>query len=838
MIHLPIHDSLDQIKHTLKNHNRLILQAPPGAGKSTIVPISLLKEPWLGDKMIIMLEPRRVAARMVATQMAKLLGEEIGQSVGYQIKMERCTSSKTKILVVTEAILVRKLQSNQTIDDVAMVIFDEFHERSIHTDLSLALSLQVQELLRDDLKLLLMSATLNTQTLSTLLHPVPIIHSEGRLYDVEKIYLDIHTKQPDRHSLNALLQQTTLRAIKENDGDILVFLPGVKETKNLQKSLSNHSLAKNIAIFPLYSTLSKKEQEQAIHKHIKRKIILSTNIAQTSLTIEGVSIVIDSGLEKQSRYNYATAMDNLELSFISQDAATQRAGRAGRMSHGKCYRLWHASKILQESTPPEILRADITALLLDVALWGVTDLNELQFLDIPKETIIHKTQLLLQELHMLGNTFHITPFGKNALRLGVHPRVAFMILKANDLGFAHEATLLASLLQEQDIFIHSQRESDLALRFTHLYEKDFANENINSYRAKEVLRGATLLVKKLQKIQEIQKKSLPFTQEMLGVLLLFAYPDRLAHRRMQNDNRYLLSNAKGALLHREDSLFHQEFLVVANLNTHEKNSHIHSALSITFDDIEKYFSPFLQAKESITYNKTNKKFEIRENTYFLQLQLSSKLSKNLHKKDFTKLLIDLLQQEGLALLTWSKKALSLKNRVNFLHHHEQFVDFSDDALLHTIEEWLQPYLLGITTVKELEALNIYTILLSLLSWEQQEYLDKMVPQSLKVPSGSKINVDYNKYDKPLLRVKIQEIFGLHETPQVLNNSLSLQLHLLTPAMTPIQITYDLKSFWKNSYAEVRKELRGKYKRHYWPENPYEAIATKKTKKYMTKKTVI
>ena len=829
---LPIHEVLDDVKNVLKAHSTLILQAPPGAGKSTVVPISLLDESWLKDKIIIMLEPRRVAARMVATQMSRLLGEEVGQSVGYQVKMNSCYTNKTKILVVTEAILVRRLQANQTLDDVAMVIFDEFHERSIHTDLSLALSLQVQELLRDDLKILIMSATLNSEEISKLLGDVPVITSKGKNYEVETTYLDIKTKQPDFKAINSVLLNTTLKATKENDGDILIFLAGVKEIKNLQTSLVNSSLSKDILVLPLYSALSKKEQDMAILKSQKRKIILSTNIAQTSLTIEGVKVVIDSGLEKLSRYNYANAMDHLELAFISKDSAVQRAGRAGRLSHGKCYRIWHEHKILQQSTKPEILRTDLSSLLLDLALWGVDDFGELKWLDIPHVKILEETKEVLKELSMLDDSFKITDFGRDALSLGLHPRFAYMILKANDLGFAYEACLLASLLSEKDIFSNSQRDSDIYSRFTHLYEKDFESAYINRHRAKEARTQADFFYNKLKSIKKVAKKNSEIDQEMLSVLLLFAYPDRLAKQRIKDDNKYKLSNGKGAILHGEDTLFNQEFLVAANLQANDRDSFINLALSISLEKIEQYFSSFIKNEESITYNKEARKFDIRESSYFLELQLHSKPIQAPKNQNFKKLLLDLVKKEGLELLSWNKKAISLKARVNFLNHHTEFKNFSDDALLNTLDIWLEPYLEGVTTIKALEDLNVYNMLLSFLSWEDQQLLDTLAPPSVKVPSGSNIYIDYEDYEKPSMKVKIQEVFGLHETPKVLNNTLALQIHLLTPAMTPMQITYDLKSFWENSYSEVRKEIRGKYKRHYWPENPFEAVATSKTKKHM------
>ncbi|MFA6190975.1 MAG: ATP-dependent helicase HrpB [Sulfurimonas sp.] len=829
---LPINEVLEDLKNTFRTNSTLILQAPPGAGKSTVVPISLLNEPWLEGKIIIMLEPRRVAARMVATQMAKLLDEEVGQSVGYQVKMDSSYTDKTKILVVTEAVLVRKLQANQTLDDVAMVIFDEFHERSIHTDLSLALSLQVQELLRDDLKILIMSATLNSEEISNLLGDVPVITSKGKTYEVENIYLDIKTSQPDFKSINSTVLNTTLKAVKEDDGNILIFLAGVKEIKNLHASLLNSSLSKDILVLPLYSALSKKEQDRAIQKSDKRKIILSTNIAQTSLTIEGVKVVIDTGLEKLSRYNYSNAMDHLELAFISKDSAIQRAGRAGRLSHGKCYRLWHEHKILQQSTKPEILRTDLSSLILDLALWGVDDFSELKWLDVPQAKIIEETKEVLKELSMLDDTFKITDFGKDALSLGLHPRFAYMLLKANDLGFAYEACLLASLLGEKDIFTNSQRDSDIYSRFTHLYEKDFDTAYINVHRAKEVLTQADFFYNKLKTIKIVVKKNHEIVQEMLSVLLLFAYPDRLAKQRIKDDNKYKLSNGKGAVLHVQDSLFNQEFLVAANLHANDRDSFINLALGISLETIEHYFSSFIKNREFITYNKEAKKFDIRESSYFLELQLHSKPAQASQNQNFKKLLLDLVKKEGLQLLSWSKKAIALKDRVNFLNHHTEFTDFSDEVLLNTLDFWLKPYLEGVVTIKALEELNVYNMLSSLLSWEKQQLLDTLAPPSVKVPSGSTIYIDYTDSAKPSMRVKIQEVFGMHETPKVLDNTLPLQIHLLTPSMTPMQITYDLKSFWENSYSEVRKEIRGKYKRHYWPEDPFEAVATNKTKKHM------
>ena len=840
MKNLPIHDVLDDIKNTLNTNSTLILQAPPGAGKSTVVPINLLNESWLPkDKIIIMLEPRRVAARMVAQQMARLLGEEVGQRVGYQVKMESCFSENTKLLIVTEAILVRKLQSDQALEDVALIIFDEFHERSIHTDLSLALSLQVQELLRDDLKLLIMSATLNSKELIKLIGNVPVITSQGRTYDVESIYLPSNIKQPDVKSINTILLNTTLQAIENNEGDILVFLAGTKEIKNLQNSLEEKLSSHDIEVFPLYSALSKEKQDKAILKNTqsnKRKVILATNIAQTSLTIEGIRVVIDSGLEKISRYNYANAMNHLELSFISKDSAVQRAGRAGRLSDGKCYKLWHQSKILQESTQPEILRSDLTSFYLDVALWGVDDIKELQFLNYPELQTQISTQTILEELKMIDKSKEITPFGKKALLLGVHPRFSFMILKANDLGFSYEACLLTALLSEKDIFKNYSRNYDANIysRFIHLYEKDFSSTYINTHLAKTILKQAEFFYSKLKKLEKVHKSSHPITEDELSHLLLLAYPDRLAKRRTKNDNKYKLSNSKGAVLNNEDALFNEEYLVVSNINAQTKDSYINMALRISLDTIEKEFDSYIEKKESITYNKENKKFDIREKHYFYDLELSSRAISNKSNHDYSQLILELIQKEGLELLTWSKKAQELKERVNFINKNmdSNLPSFDDESLLDSVQEWLEPYLHDIQSIKALESLDLYSILLGFIPWEEQQTLDTLAPSTIKVPSGSNIKIDYSNSEIPILAVKIQEMFGLHETPKIVNNSIPLQIHLLSPAKRPIQITYDLKSFWENSYSEVKKELFIKYKRHYWPDDPFEAISTSKTKKHI------
>ncbi len=765
-----------------------------------------------------MLEPRRVAARMVASQMAKSLNESVGQTVGYQIKMDIKKSSQTKILVVTEAILVRMLQHDQELSNVALIIFDEFHERSIHTDLSLALSLQSQDFLRDDLKILIMSATLNANHIKTITGNVPVVSSQGRIFDIENIYLAKSIKQPDFKTINSLLIDTIKVALKD-DGDILIFLAGTKEIKKLQESLEQLLKNQNIDILPLYSTLTKKEQDKTINPSKNRKIILSTNIAQTSLTIVGVKIVIDTGLEKQSIYNHQTNMDHLELTFISQDSSVQRAGRAGRLSNGKCYKLWHQDKILKQSTKPEILRVDLSSTLLDLALWGIDDFKDLNWLDTPSSNTLEHTYSTLENINTIDSQKNITKIGRDSIKLGLHPRLSYMILKSNNLGFGYEACILAAIITS-NIYL---KDSDIQSLFIDCYEYGKLKKEIDHF------------YKRLKNIYPSTQKSNTFDLELIGVLLLFAYPNRLAKQRGSNENIYKLSNGKGAILNYDDTLFNNQYLVAATLNANSKNSYISLASKISIEQIEKYFLNMICKKQSIKYNKDEKKFNIREDRYFLNLQLSSRPFTNTNDIDYKVLILDLIKKEGLDILTWDKKSQALQNRIIFFNKQNydklKLPNMENNFLLDNIDKWFGIHCENIQTIKQLEDIKLYPILSFMISWDNLQILDTLLPPNYKVPSGSMINIDYST-KIPTLHVKVQEIFGLHKTPQIFNNTIALNINLLSPAMKSIALTNDLKSFWDNSYIDVRKELRGKYKRHYWPENPYEAIATKKTKKHM------
>ncbi|WP_415406062.1 ATP-dependent helicase HrpB [Sulfurovum sp. CS9] len=826
---LPINQVLPQVKQALLSSNRLVLQAPPGAGKTTALPLALLEEPWLKDKKIIMLEPRRLAVRSSAARMAELLGEKVGKRVGYQIKMESVQSKDTKILIVTEGILTRKLQADPGLEDIALVIFDEFHERSLHADLSLALTLESQSVLREDLKVLVMSATLNTSAISKLLDQAPIIQSEGRSFPVESIYLPTHTPQPTKKEIPSFVHTLLLDILRNEEGNILVFLSGMREIKAVEKLL-NTMKPKDVFISTLYGNLSKDAQDRAIKAPAKgfRKVVLSTNIAQTSLTIEGITVVVDSGLHNVSVFNPFSGMNKLESTFISQDSATQRAGRAGRLSAGKAYHLWHKSKILLKHDVPEILSADLTQMFLELALWGNDDMNSLSWMDTPPATAITHAKELLEQLGALDSKGIITSHGRAMSRYGLHPRLAHMMLKAKALDLSYEASLLSVLVSEKDIYHNAFGSSDMRERVSVLHDvtnKIAVNTQfINLKQCHYVLANA-------KRIEKVQKETINL--KMLGILLAFAYPDRIAKQRSEHNNTYLLSNAKGASLHRGDELFHARFLVLSDLDARTKEATIYKAIELTQVQIEEHLKEQIEVREAVTWNEEQQRVEVRRVQCLGAIILREIQITNASNEEVLTVLLEELEALGLNALNWSKEAQTLRQRVNFVNAYGMaFPDFSNDYLLENMDEWLAPYLTGVSTLRGCQNLDLHNILLGQLSFEQTKQLDTLAPSKLKVASGSHIAIDYSNPKQPILAVRLQEMFGTKATPTVLNGKVKLMIHLLSPASRPMQVTQDLKNFWKSTYDEVKKELRGKYKKHYWPDDPLTAQATSKTKKNM------
>jgi ATP-dependent helicase HrpB len=839
---LPVLQVLPEIVSALSDNNRLVLQAPPGAGKTTAVPIALLDEPWLEGKQIIMLEPRRLAARNAASRMAELLGEKVGERVGYLIRADRCVSEKTKIVVVTEGILTRLLQSDPALEDAALVIFDEFHERSLHADLGLALSLQSQELLRDDLKLMVMSATLDTEAVSKLLENAPVITSEGRSFPVENIYLDSKTPHPSPMQLPGLIAKIVSGVLQNGAGSILVFLPGVREIRNVESKLRDSVKEKNVAISPLYGDLSKAAQDEAIAPcpQGRRKIVLATNIAETSLTIEGISTVIDSGLQRSATFNSGSEMNRLHTASVSQDAATQRSGRAGRLGPGKCYRLWHEHRTLARHGLPEIMTSDLTPMMLELAAWGTDDVGELHWLDLPPASALTHARELLRELGALKGT-QITPHGREMLSLGAHPRLAHMMLKGARMGLGYTASLIAALLGEKELFTGSARHAaDLWLRVEAVREKRAGN-HIDPGALRRVLDSAGEFRRKLG----AQRREAGVTADSVGVLLGFAYPDRIARCRDVKNGRYLLSGGKGATLHIEDDLFGEPFLVVADLDAAGADARIFRAATITESLIEAHFGGSIAEERVTKWNDAAERVEVREVKRLGAIVLSERPSGEIRDEDVDGALLGAVREKGLDALTWSKEALSLRRRVGFLNYwrtHDEraaavigdleLPDFGDAWLLGHLEAWLQPHLEGIKSFKALKKLDALHLLLGMLSWEARQRIDELAPAKLEVPSGSKIALNYENPESPVLSVRLQELFGMLDTPHLIGGAVTLTVELLSPAYRPMQVTRDLRSFWEHTYHDVRKELRGKYKKHYWPDDPLTARATSRTKRFM------
>jgi ATP-dependent helicase HrpB len=816
---------LPELLSVLENGNVAVLQAPPGAGKTTRVPLALLNAPFLKDKRIIMLEPRRLAAVNAARFMASCLGEEVGRRVGYTIRFERKVSAATRIEVVTEGILARRLQSDPLLEGVGAVIFDEFHERSLTCDLSLALCRDVQQGLREELRILVMSATLDAAPVAKLLGGAPLISSPGRQFPVEIEYL---LSEPSGR-LPEIAFGAVLRSLAKGSGDILVFLPGAGEIRRCERLL-REKLGPEVMVAVLYGDLPFAAQEQAILPADRRKVVLATNIAETSLTIEGVRVVIDTGFSRQLRFDPSTGLNRLESLRISAASAVQRAGRAGRVAPGVCYRLWsaHTQTTLLPFTPPEIRVSDLTPLALDLALWGVADPASLSFLDEPPAAHLAEGRGLLTALGALDPRGAITDLGRKMAALPMHPRLAAMLVAAKGLGAAGLSCTLAAILSERDILPRgtgSLSESDLLDRV------DALHACLDPQGCRTVERLASYFKKSLGASEGSGRAD----AALVGELLMKAYPDRVARERSPASGRYLMANGSGARLSTRSNLRAQPFIVAVEVEGAGAEGEIHLASAVTLEAVREGCAAAITRVRRVFWDDREGRVVARDEERLGAILLSERPAAPAKEEISTALVQGILSGPGIAGLNWSAEAQEFRNRVNFLVRalpEEGLPDLSDQALADAIERWLVPYLAGVRTLAQLSRVDLLMPLKGLLNWREQKLVDDAAPTHLKVPSGSRVQLSYPAGGVPFLAVKLQEMFGLAETPRVAFGRVPVLIHLLSPARRPIQVTADLRSFWNGAYREVCKELRGRYPRHPWPDDPWEAQATRHIKKRM------
>jgi ATP-dependent helicase HrpB len=816
----PILEIIPELRKKLSTKPVVILQAPPGAGKSTVLPLELLNEPWLANKKIIMLEPRRLAARSVAMRMASLVREEAGETIGYRVRFENKVSARTRIEVVTEGILTRMIQTDNSLEGVGLIIFDEFHERSLQADLALALAHQVQSLVRDDLRMLIMSATLDGEKISERMGNAPIITSSGRQYPVTII----HAAPEKDDKLAASVTYAIIKALREQEGDMLVFLPGAGEINRVEQQLTEANVS--AIITPLYGDLPFKKQQEAIIPHAggARKIVLATSIAETSLTIEGITTVIDSGYARVPRFDPRSGLTRLETIRVTKDAADQRAGRAGRLSPGVCYRLWSPAteRMLQPTRQPEIIEADLTTLVLELAQWGIQDVNQLNWITIPPAGAINQAKELLHALEALDEN-KITSRGKEMLKLPTHPRIAHMLLVSEDKALA---TDVASLLEERDP-LPRESGSDLSLR-AEVLRKWRAGERVNAERS--VLERIERLAASWRKVFNIKIDNAAPVDEEVGRLIMEAYPERIARQQEKQGIRYKLANGRTASLPQHDPLLREEWLAIAHLDAGAKEGKIFLAAPVSKEYLIKHAREQEVVKWDTDRGVITAQLESRIGNVVIATKPLQKISDELR----VKILCEAIQEEGLKLLNWSEDNTQWRARVLSLRTWrtaKNWPDVSEAALLKTVEEWLAPFLSSASKRADLQRLEVQPMLDSILSWDQQQILNRLAPTKLQVPSGSQISVQYfNDGAPPIIEVRLQEMFGLPETPVINEGQTKILLHLLSPGYKPVQVTQDLKNFWHITYHEVRKELRMRYPKHHWPEDPWTAEAVRGVKR--------
>jgi ATP-dependent helicase HrpB len=817
---LPIDAVLDELSQTLASRNVAVLVAPPGAGKTTRVPLALLDAPWATGKKIIVLEPRRIAARASAERMAKSLGERAGETVGYRVRFGSKISRKTRIEVVTEGIFSRQILDDPELSGVAAVLFDEFHERSLDADLGLALARDAQTGLREDLRLLVMSATLDGARVARLLGEAPVIASEGRAFAVETRYLGRKTDVP----LERQMADAIATALRADPGSVLAFLPGAAEIRRTQNFLAERIHDATIEIVPLFGALEAAVQDRAIAPAPKgqRKVVLATSIAETSLTIEGVRIVVDSGLARVPRYEPDIGLTRLETVRASRAAVDQRRGRAGRTEPGICYRLWDEPQTasLAAFTQPEILSADLSSLVLDLAQWGVSDPAALSFLDPPPAPALKEAKSLLHELGALDADGRITAEGKSLRALALPPRLARMIVDSHRFGAGEEAAEIAAVLTERGLGGDS---ADLDARLDQ-FRRDRAQRAAS---ARELARRWAAQVASSAPSPDAEGEL------TTGVMLAFAFPDRVARNR--GNGSFVLANGRGAAVEQTSSLARAPYIAVGELTGTAAAGRILLAAPITQAEIELNFADQIETADEISFDRSALALRARRKRTLHAFTLSEAPLALTPSENTARILADGLVAIGLDRLPWSKQSKQWRDRVMFLRKAqgevkgESWPDLSDDALAARRADWLLPALYGKTSLKEFSAGDLSDALSTLLPWELRARLEREAPTHFEAPTGTMLAIDYEAEQGPTIAVRLQELFGLNSHPSIANGAVPLVLELLSPAQRPVQVTRDLPGFWRGSYAAVRSDLRGRYPRHPWPEDPANALPTRRVK---------
>ena len=800
----PIHTVVPDFLAALNEHSCCIVSAAPGAGKTTVLPLKLLDAPWRGDGKILVLEPRRLAVYAAACRLAENLGEEVGETVGYRMRLENRVGTRTRIELLTEGILTRMLQDDPELPGVAAVIFDEFHERTIHGDTALALALDARNNLRPDLKIIIMSATLDVQRLSRELN-APAIVSEGRSFPVEVFYREKASSLP-------LAEQTAeviLRALAARNGSLLAFLPGegaIRRTAELLRGRLPHGTE----LYELYGRLDKEFQRRAIAPAApdKRKIVLATSIAETSLTIEGVKIVVDGGQTRMQTFSPVNGLSRLETVGISLASAEQRRGRAGRLAPGVCYRLWTEAdeKRMPEFTEPEILHSDLAPLALELAAWGIRRPEDLFWLDPPPGGHWRQAVQFLEELGALSATGALTATGRSMLKTGLEPRLGRLMIEGERLGIKRQAAELAALLSEYDV--RGGNSPDVRTLLD---------------RLKSVPRAAELA----DRLCPGHNRGKP-DEHSTGLLLAFAYPDRIARQRPGGGGKFVLSSGRSASVHEASPLAREEYLVAAELDAGNTEARIYLAAPLREADFLRHF-PLTEAR-LLYWDEERKLFRSRLRQMFGKLVVSEKDTPLPEGEAAADAVIGLLRERGLDLLPWTEELRRWRDRMNFLHRHRpDFPDFSDEALAVELETWLKPFCPRKISGNILEKIDLSSALRSRLDYRRSQEAEQLVPERFTVPTGSNIRIDYST-DPPVLPVRLQEMFGCGTTPRIMNGQAGLLLHLLSPAMRPVQITADLAGFWQNSYQYVKADLKGRYPKHDWPDDPASARPQRGAKK--------